>query len=127
MDIHDGLYTPNLEFTGWKTGWPDFRMVPDPATARKIPWEEGVGSLLCNYTDWDGKAVDLAPRTILERVTERVRRVGFEPKVAVELEFFILRETSQSLETKNYSNVEFLTVGNHSYHPFRGASLLRSW
>jgi glutamine synthetase len=127
IDIHDQLYTPNLAFTGWKTGWPDFRMIPDPSTARAIPWEPGIATLICDYASWEGEPIEFAPRQILRQVTERFRNLGFEPKVAVELEFFVLRETPDSLAEKDYSKLEFLTRGNHSYHPFRAANQLQGW
>ena len=82
-------------------GYPDIVARPDPGTLRLVPWHEDTALLLC---DWhlphDGGAVPISPRSVLARVVERTRQMGFEPLSAVELEFYLLREQVGTLHHK---------------------------
>jgi glutamine synthetase len=127
IDIHDVIYDPNATYTSWETGWPDLMMTLDPSTLRVLPWAPGEATGICDLHEWDGAPVVLAPREILRRQVERVRALGYEPSTALELEFFVLKETPESLRAKRWSAPEVLLSGNHSYHNFRGAKLLHRW
>ena len=88
-----------------RPGYPDMRAVPDLETARIVPWHEGTALLLCDFVDHDGGAVPLSPRAVLRSVVERARAMGVEPTVGIELEFYLLRETSQSVLAKRPSQL----------------------
>jgi glutamine synthetase len=84
-----------------RLGYPDIFAKPDPATLRLVPWHEDTALLLC---DWhlphDGGSVPIAPRSILGRVVDRVRGMGFEPMSALELEFYLLEEKTGTFHHK---------------------------
>lgn len=80
------------------TGYPDIVATADPGTFRVVPWHEGTALMLC---DWQlphhGGPVPIDPRHVLRRVVERGRAMGFEAFSALELEFYLLRETPESV------------------------------
>ena len=94
---HAGYFPP--------PGYPDMRAVPDLETARIVPWHDRTALLLCDFVDHDGHAIPLSPRTVLRSVVERARAMGVEPIVGVELEFYVLRETPQSVLAKRPSQL----------------------
>ncbi|HEX2413247.1 MAG TPA: glutamine synthetase family protein [Solirubrobacteraceae bacterium] len=89
-----------------RAGYPDMIAVPDLETARVVPWHDHTALLLCDFVSRDGSAIPLAPRAVLRSVVERARSMGFEPIVGVELEFYVLRETPQSVQAKRPSQLE---------------------
>ena len=83
-----------------RPGYPDMRAVPDFETARVVPWHDRTALVLCDFVD-----VPLSPRAVLRSVVERARAMGVEPIVGVELEFYLLRETPQSVIGKRPSQL----------------------
>lgn len=51
-------------------------------------WEQGTGVVVASITK-DGSPVELAPRSILERVVEEWKEIGLSPMVGFELEAFL--------------------------------------
>jgi glutamine synthetase len=92
---------------GWfpRPGYPDMLAVPDLETARIVPWHDRTALVLCDFVDRDGSAVPLSPRAVLRSVVARARSMGVEPIVGVELEFYVLRETPQSVLGKRPSQL----------------------
>jgi glutamine synthetase len=98
---------PPPEHVGYfpRPGYPDMRAVPDLETARVVPWHDRTALLLCDFVGHDGGAIPLSPRAVLRSVVERARAMGVEPIVGVELEFYALRETPQSVLAKRPSQL----------------------
>ena len=88
-----------------RDGYPDMLAFPDLETARIVPWHERTALVLCDFVDGDGSAISLSPRAVLRSVVERARSMGFEPIVGVELEFYLLRETPQTVLAKRPSQL----------------------
>src|SRR5918992_2756889 len=112
-----------------RPGYPDMRAVPDLETARIVPWHDRTALLLCDFVDRDGGAIPLSPRAVLRSVVGRARAIGVEPVVGVELEFYLLRETPQSVLAKRPSQLEpvearasaYGIVTGSRHEPFVGA------
>ena len=83
-----------------RDGYPDMRAVPDLETARIVPWHDDTALVLCDFVDRDGGPVPVSPRAVLRSVVTRAQSMGIEPVVGVELEFYLLRETPQSVADK---------------------------
>lgn len=113
-DIGDALYD-NSEVTGWDSGYPDAHAVLDTATLRHIPWEPGVASLLCDFKTQAGQDHPACPRSLLKRIDARSRALGWVPKFGAEFEFFMFRETRDSLARKSYSKLRPLDPGMFGY------------
>jgi glutamine synthetase len=113
-DIADAVYDNGI-VTGPQTGYPDVQCVLDPRTLRLIPWEPRVAAMLCEFRGHDGKDHPACPRSLLRRVVERARRMGYEPKFGAEYEFFLFQETRDTLEQKGFRSLEPLDPGMFGY------------
>jgi glutamine synthetase len=70
---------------------PDVRLVPDPATLRRVPWSSVPRYLaLHDCVETDGRPCAFAPRSVLQSVLERYRAQGLTPVVAPEIEFYLV-------------------------------------
>jgi glutamine synthetase len=113
-DVADVLYD-NAKVTGWHTGYPDAHAVLDPSTLRTIPWEDAVAAMLCDFRDAAGRPHPACPRSLLKRVVARSEAAGFTPKFGAEFEFFLFRETRDTLRQKNFHDLCPLDPGMFGY------------
>jgi glutamine synthetase len=65
---------------------------PDCDTVRLVPWaNEPTAQIIHDAFDADGVPVDMAPRQVLRRILDLYDARGWQPLVAPELEFFLVR------------------------------------
>ena len=70
----------------------DVQMRPDAETVRMVPWyPEPTAQVICDCHYADDEPVGVAPRQVLHRVVELFRAEGWEPVVAPEVEFFLVK------------------------------------
>ena len=69
---------------------PDLEAMPDAASFTPLPWRPHVARLACDV-HVSGKPWPYCPRTILRRQLERAAELGYEFKIGVELEYFLVR------------------------------------
>jgi glutamine synthetase len=119
-DVGDQLYD-NGTVTGWHTGYPDARATVDLSTFRLIPWEPGTAAFLLDFESAPGKPLPVSPRQVLARVEEKARSMGFSVKVAAEYEFFLFKETPESLRAKAYAGLTPLSPGMFGYSWLRSS------
>jgi glutamine synthetase len=120
-DIGDVLYD-NVKFTGWHTGYPDAHCRIDLASYRLVPWEPGTAFFLLDFCRPDGQPLAIAPRQVLERVLARAAERGYSASFAAEYEFFIFRETAQSLRDKHFAGLTALSPGMFGYSVLRASA-----
>lgn len=120
-DLADELYD-NAKVTGWHTGYPDAHATVDVSTARIIPWEPDTAAFILDFVNADGTPYEASPRSLLHRVGRDARAMGFSPKFGSEYEFFIFKETPQSLREKGFRNLEPLTPGMFGYSWLRSSA-----
>lgn len=113
-DMADELYD-NAQVTGWHTGYPDMTARVDLSTARVIPWEPDTAAFLLDFVNKDGTPFEASPRQLLQKVGQQARAQGYLPKFGAEYEFFIFRETPQTLHDKGFANLTHLTPGMFGY------------
>lgn len=112
---------PGYRFASWEQGYGDVRCVPDLTTLRRASWLERTALVLCDVLDEEtGKPVEVAPRTILKRQVERAAQLGFRAMGASELEFFVLRETYESAQRKQFEDLETFGWYIEDYHTLQG-------
>jgi len=113
-DIADALYDqPSV--TGPGRGFPDATAVLDPATLRPLPWEPKTAAMLADFRDEAGAPHPACPRSLLRKVRERARQMGFEARCACEFEFFVFRESPASLYAKGFRGLSPLSPGMFGY------------
>lgn len=93
---------PGYELASWDRGYGDFRLVPDMATLRAVPWLEATALVLADLTWLDGSPVRPAPRQVLRAQVERYRALGYEPMFGSELEFYLLKETYAQARAQHF-------------------------
>ncbi|MEW6057024.1 MAG: glutamine synthetase family protein [Bdellovibrionota bacterium] len=126
-DSADVLYdhepeTARKMYTGWHTGYPDALAKLDPKTLRFIPWESNTAFMLADFYTPGGSALPICPRQVLKRVVQRAHKLGFEPMAAVEFEFFIFKESPETVREKGYRHLTPLTPGMFGYSVVRASS-----
>lgn len=106
--------------TGWSAGYGDYTMKPDMATLRIIPWLEGTALVLCDMLDHHThEAVPHAPRSMLKKQLQRLDDQGLVSAVATELEFFVFRESFETLRDQGYRDSTTISAYNEDYHIFQ--------
>ncbi|SQD76942.1 glutamine synthetase family protein [Moritella yayanosii] len=116
-DAKDQLYD-NVEYTGWHTGYPDAPVRILPETCRNVPAE---GDMLLFIAEFSDQAEAICPRGTLRRVLERADRMGFDVTAAFEYEFFMFKETPESVREKGYKNLTPLTPDYFGYSMIRNS------
>ncbi len=119
-DIGDVLYD-NVRYTGWHTGYPDGRASVDLSTLRLIPWEPGTAFFLLDLQSKSGDPLPISPRQVLLRVLERARSMGCAVKLAAEYEFWLFKETPQSVREKDFRRLVPLSCGMFGYSVLRAS------
>ncbi|MET8484840.1 gamma-glutamylethanolamide synthetase GlnA4 [Streptomyces tendae] len=111
--------------SSWDRGYGDFAMHPDPATLRRLPWNEGTALVVADLAWEDGSPVLAAPRQILRRQLERLAGHGYSAQVGTELEFIVFRDTYEHAWDANYRgltpanqyNVDYSVLGTGRVEP----------
>ena len=101
----EGDPVAGYDMASWERGYGDFRLVPDMATLRRIPWLEGTALVLADVAWLDGSPVAPSPRQVLKHQVERASELGYTPKFGSELEFFLLKETYEEAHAKHYRDL----------------------
>jgi glutamine synthetase len=97
---------PGYAHIDWESGYGDYLNRPDWSTLRVIPWLEKTALVLGDAVDEaSDDLVSIAPRSILRRQIERAQTMGFRPKMASELEFYLLRETYEAAADQNWDGL----------------------
>jgi glutamine synthetase len=113
-DIGDVLYD-NANVTGWHTGYPDAHAMIDLASLRFLPWEPDTAAFLVDFVH-DAKTPHAAcPRSLLKRVIAHAKKLGFSATFACEFEFFLFKETSETLHQKGFRDLAPLSHGMFGY------------
>jgi glutamine synthetase len=106
--------------SNWQTGYGDYVMKPDLATLRPIPWLPGTALCLADLLDHHTHAeVPHSPRAILKRQVARARKLGFEPMMATELEFYLFENSYEALRDSNFTGLKPISAYNEDYHIFQ--------
>src|ERR687894_1599377 len=96
---------PGYALASWEQGYGDFRLEPDMATLRRIPWLEGTALVLADVRSHDGGDVKPSPRQVLKAQVERAEALGYTPMFGSELEFYLLKETYEEAHAKHYRDL----------------------
>ncbi len=94
----DDLVNDGAGFAGFAAGAigqapsdPDLAAIPDLESFTPVPWEPSVARFACDI-HVEGEEWPYDPRTILRRQLARAREAGFEFKIGVELEYFLIEQ-----------------------------------
>ena len=91
----DGGYPSQWDVLGEADG--DIFLKPDPTTVRAVPFANEPTAVIihdCYY--FDGTPVDISPRQVLKRVLDLYKKQGWEPVVAPEVEFYLVKPNTDA-------------------------------
>ncbi|MBB4660660.1 glutamine synthetase family protein [Conexibacter arvalis] len=104
-----------VDYAGFHTGWQDMRLVPDPATLRRLGWLEGVALCFGDLRDDEGATVPIGPRAMLQGQIERLAQLGYEARIGSELEFYLYRGTPTEARAAGYRGLTPTTEHHADY------------
>lgn len=93
----DGLVEDGAGFAGFAAGEigqlpsdPDIAAIPDLDSFTLVPWQPNLARFACDVTV-EGEAWPYCPRTILRNVLAQASDQGYEFKIGIELEYFLVQ------------------------------------
>jgi glutamine synthetase len=108
---------PGYRFANWEQGYGDFRLAPDLATLRTVPWLEKTALVLCDLLDEEtGEPVEVSPRRVLQRQIERAADAGYSVKCGSELEFYLFKESYDEAWARGYDGLTPHSAVIEDYH-----------
>src|ERR687896_2401923 len=108
---------PGFEYASWETGYGDFKMIPDLATMRLVPWLEKTAMVICDVADeHTSELVEVADRQILKRQEEVAKEAGFTFMGGSELEFYLFKESFEEAAQKRYHELRPSSTYIMDYH-----------
>ncbi|MCA9588215.1 MAG: glutamine synthetase [Myxococcales bacterium] len=113
-DITDVLYD-NAKVTGWQTGYPDAHARIDLDTFRVIPAEPDTAAFLVDFCMPDGSPHPACPRSLLKKVIAAASAKGLRASLGSELEFWVFRETPESIVEKGHRGLTPVSPGMFGY------------
>ena len=103
----DMFTVPGYKSSSWETGYGDMTVIPDLSTIKIAHWLEKTAIVLCDCLDHDGKKPLMhSTRQILRNVVSKANKMGFEPMIGSELEFFLFNQTYDDIHKNHYSNLQ---------------------
>jgi glutamine synthetase len=103
-------------------GYPDFRMVPDLPTLRRVPWEPHAVIVLCDaYEEGSADLVAVAPRSILRAQLDRAAAHDVSFRFASELEFFLASSVDAGLDGRRVEDIARTSVHRMDYNLLQAA------
>jgi len=103
------------EMASWERGYGDMLLVPDLATLRSVPWQEGTVMSLADVAWLDGTEVLASPRQILRRQLARLAERGWTANAGTELEFMVFLDTYEEAWHKGYRDLRPANLYNVDY------------
>lgn len=103
--------------TSWQSGYGDYTMKPDLSTIRPVPWLDATALVLCDVLDHHtNEPVSHSPRAILQKQITKLSSLGFNAKMATELEFFLFEESFENIRKSGFRNLKPISGYNEDYH-----------
>jgi glutamine synthetase len=101
--------------SSWESGYGDMLLVPDMATLRRVPWQEGTAMCLADVAWLDGADVLASPRQVLKRQLARLAERGWTANAGTELEFLVFLDTYEEAWHKGYRELRPANLYNVDY------------
>ena len=98
---------PGFKSSSWDTGYGDMTVIPDQNTIKILPWLEKTALILGDAFEHDGVTpLNYSTREILKQAILKANKMGFEPMIGSELEFFLFKQTYEEIYENNYKNLK---------------------
>ena len=109
-DIVVGFDLGGSPQTGWWDTWRTNQLGDalhrvDLSSLVMVPGVEGMAACMADYYQLSGEPVPIDPRSNLKRLEARLKGLGFQARVACELEAFVFEESIATARTKGFENL----------------------
>jgi glutamine synthetase len=112
MNTPDGFRLMN-----WETGYGDWIASPVWDSLRILPWLEKTALVLSDTIDEEAhEEIPISPRTILKRQVARAAAAGLTIKAGSEFEFYVLKDSWESLAESGWGEPKRFGYYNEDYH-----------
>jgi glutamine synthetase len=116
----DNEPVPGYRFASYDLGYGDMLARADWSTVRILPWVDRTALVLCDLFDvTTGDLIEVAPRSVLRRQVEAAASLGFVPKVASEIEFYLFHDSYEEAYAKGYQDLRPHSPWLQDYHVFQ--------
>ncbi len=103
-----------------EVNYADQYLKPDLDTALVLPWEDSTARLICDGYWADGTPQTAAPRYVLKQLLKRAETAGYDVKVGLEYEFYVLtKDTNEPI----FGGVHIFNSIRNTYVPVIGRVL----
>ena len=112
------MNTPEgFKLMNWETGYGDWIAEPIWDQLRELPWLPGTALVLSDTIDEEtGQEIPVSPRTILKRQVARAAEMGLAVKAGSEFEFYVLKDSWESLAERGWPVPKTFGYYNEDYH-----------
>ncbi|HEX2281770.1 MAG TPA: glutamine synthetase family protein [Thermomicrobiales bacterium] len=110
-----GIPLQDSPYSGAQTGYHDVRLLPDLSTLRPYPGVPATAICLADLVDEGGTEVPFAPRAVLKGQVEAAGQMGFEVRLATELEFYLFENDLREARRLGYRGLEPTTPARSTY------------
>jgi glutamine synthetase len=112
MNTPDGFRLMN-----WETGYGDWIASPLWDSLRILPWLEKTALVLSDTIDEEShEEIPISPRTILKKQVARATAAGLTIKAGSEFEFYVLKDSWESLSESGWGVPRTFGYYNEDYH-----------
>jgi glutamine synthetase len=112
MNTPDGFRLMN-----WETGYGDWIASPIWDSLRILPWLEKTALVLSDTIDEEShEEIPVSPRTILKKQVARAADAGLTIKAGSEFEFYVLKDSWESLSESGWGVPRTFGYYNEDYH-----------
>lgn len=92
-----GGYPDDDDIRFWNPAELDMQLVPDPDSAYLLPWaDDPTAQIIHDCFYMSGEPVELSPRHVLKHVLSLYEARGWQPIMAPELEFYLVKTNTDS-------------------------------
>ncbi len=113
---------PGYQFANWELGYGDFHMVPDMGTLRIASWLNKTALVLCDIkNEKTHDYVDVAPRSVLQRIVQSAAKTGYEAFAASELEYYAFENSYRAAQKQQYDYLKPAGYYIEDYHILQGS------
>lgn len=113
LTVADDVYETSL--ASFDNGFPDFTAIADPATVQALPWRSKTAAALCDLFDEGDELNAIAPRTLLRRAVQQCEVQGFQPRMAMEFEVFVLQADDELIRSGRHHELKPVGRTNNAY------------
>jgi glutamine synthetase len=112
------MNTPEgFRLMNWETGYGDWIASPIWDSLRILPWLEKTALVLSDTIDEEShEEIPVSPRTILKKQVERATAAGLTIKAGSEFEFYVLKDSWESLSESGWGVPRTFGYYNEDYH-----------